>query len=85
MDNGWNADLTTIPKDGTVFDVWTIEGIRIPDCAFVYPWEPNRAPPSQPETICSYEQVDYDGVEGWDPVENERVTHWRFAPEGPKG
>jgi len=73
---GWKL-IETAPKDGTEFQAWTECGYWAPRAAWKKPDRGNGK-----EAFCTWDQVDYDGIEGWS--NHVTLTHWMLQPIAPR-
>ena len=70
--SGWHP-IETAPKDGTVIDLWFVNGFRIPNCQ----WNLVSNSWAYYSLNGQWTALDVDGAE-------TELTHWRPVPGGPE-
>jgi hypothetical protein len=69
--------IETAPKDGSEFQAWSLCDGWIPRAT----WTASDSDWAKGKVFCVWEQVDYDGIEGWGG--GHELTHWMPLPEAP--
>jgi hypothetical protein len=75
LQEGWQP-METAPTDGTPFQAWTDCQEWVPRAAWAVPDGDKK------KRFCVWEQVDYDGIEGW--ASGYTLIAWMPHPTAPK-